>query len=695
MARLEDLIASVKDAQLRDALRDEVKELKNRTRFGLVYERHLPETLCLGVNGGLRTGDQVRLRKQPDDEAIFRVKSVRGAKATIVDEAGNALKASTADLLAIKRFGEPIYPTLTSVGKIERSENRPYHAVINGENYHTLQLLLHTCEGQVDCIYIDPPYNTGARDWKYNNRYVDDNDAWRHSKWLSFMEKRLRLAKRLLKPDGVLIVTIDEHEERHLSMLLEQLLPEYLRYMVTIVISARGNFKANFSRVEEYAIFCCPDIGHDVVTGAPVDYLPDADDIDEDQYQDEDDIPLTPEEAPGFVTAEENEFEFRHARRRGPDSERAARPSMFYPLYINERDRVVVRAGRAPAPDKPPNMAHIDGLRPVWPIDTKGAERRWRWGRNRMQEAIKAGDVVLGKYNKKRDTWTVNLRIPKTYTKNIKTVWRTPTHDAGTYGTSLLEQFLGDSRAFNFPKSLYATRDALAAVCRNRPDALILDFFAGSGTTLHATCLLNDADGGRRRCILVTNNEVDEKKANQLFEGGHVVGDSEFERHGIFESVARPRIEAAITGRRPDRKPVEGSYLDGRAFADGFEENCEFFRLDYLDPDKVELGRSFDALHPLFWLRAGARSARPKKLRSKSGFALVKDAGYAVLFDESTMPELTAAINAEDDITHVFLQTNSEDAYAEMCELLDRDVFTVQLYADYLGEFSRGVNLVP
>src|SRR5437667_9378298 len=109
--------------------------------------------------------------------------------------------------------------------------------------------------------YVDPPYDTGSKDWKYNNHYVDSKDSWRHSKWLSFMEKRLRLAKRLLKHDGVLICTVDEHEMQHLGMLLEDIFPEYLRYMVTIVISARGNFKANFSRVEEYAIFCCPDVG--------------------------------------------------------------------------------------------------------------------------------------------------------------------------------------------------------------------------------------------------------------------------------------------------------------------------------------------------------------------------------------------------------------------------------------------------
>ena len=118
---------------------------------------------------------------------------------------------------------------LSSQGAIKRGGNKPFHAVINGENFHALQLFLYLYEGQVDCIYIDPPYNTGARDWKYNNRYVDAADGWRHSKWLNFIEKRLRLAKRLLKRDGVLIITIDEHEVHHLGMLLERLFPEYFK----------------------------------------------------------------------------------------------------------------------------------------------------------------------------------------------------------------------------------------------------------------------------------------------------------------------------------------------------------------------------------------------------------------------------------------------------------------------------------
>ena len=696
MARLEDLIASVKDAQLRDALRDEVKELKNRTRFGLVYERHLPETLCLGVNGGLRTGDQVRLREQPEEETILRVKSVRGAKATIVDETGKATKVATADLLAIKGVGDPIFPTLTSVGKVEQGEGRPYHAVINGENYHTLQLLLHTCEGQVDCIYIDPPYNTGARDWKYNNHYVDSTDTWRHSKWLSYMEKRLHLARRLLKPNSVLIVTIDEHEVHHLGLLLEQLFPDAARQFVTIVNNPKGVTQGRLSRVEEYATFCI--FGNAQLTGIGDDLL----------------SPQTNEPEAG------GQPRWKGLLRSGDEAARKDRQDMFYPVLIDVDREAVLGAGEPLPFKKDPDFdSKIEGLTPVWPVRRDGSLGRWSVGRTTLRQLVEKGYVALGSYQSSRRTWAISylskqlqeqvetgvlvkhgfddqrnvidVRYTNPRERRLKTVWHRSSHDAGAYGTDLLKSFLGEKR-FNYPKSLYAVRDTIAAAIGNIPDALVVDFFAGSGTTLHAAALLNSEDGGHRRCILVTNNEVDDQQVRHLRERGHLPGDAEFERHGIFEAVTRPRVEAAITGKTPDGKAVKGTYTGGRPFADGLGENCEFFRLDYLDPDKVELGRSFDALHPLFWLRAGARSARPRRLPAKSGFAIVENAGYAVLFEEAAMHELVIALKETDGIDHAFLRTDSDDAFAEMCELLGHGIVTERLYGDYLEEFRQGVS---
>src|SRR5207302_6713963 len=112
-------------------------------------------------------------------------------------------------------------------------------------------------------------------------------------------------------------------------------------------------------------------------------------------------------------------------------------------------------------------------------------------------------------------------------------------------------------------------------------------------------------------CVLVTNNEVEERVAESLRRGGVQPGSDDWEQHGIFEFACRPRVEAAITGQRPDGQPVQGRYLGGRAISDGFEANCEFYSLDYLHPDEVELGRAFQGVHPLLWLMSGARGNRP------------------------------------------------------------------------------------
>ena len=204
-----------------------LREMKRRQQFGPVFEEHIPESTAL-YGRPIQTGSLVQKRDDPQARVLYRVTATTPeGQATIEpSNGGESEPVPVVVLLAVKRFGEPICPALTPLGSVlQGGADKPHHAVINGENFHALQLLVYQFEGQVDCIYIDPPYNTGARDWKYNNRYVDRNDACRHSKWSSMMEKRLRSAKRLLKPDGVLIVTIDEHELHHLGMLLRRYSP--------------------------------------------------------------------------------------------------------------------------------------------------------------------------------------------------------------------------------------------------------------------------------------------------------------------------------------------------------------------------------------------------------------------------------------------------------------------------------------
>ena len=230
MSRLSNLLRQVEaqNPQLAADLKREMEALSGRRAFGLNFERHIPETVEL-PNRPVRRGDKVRFlperaeKPSSADRRLWRVGGIRrtdeGHVADLLmgqqDPEAEHQTASRAvdDLVVVAEFRDPIYPGLVSTGKIERGGDRPFHTVINAENFHALQVLLYTHEGKVDAIYIDPPYNTGARDWKYNNNYVDNDDAYRHSKWLAMMERRLKLAKRLLNPAAsALIVTVDEKE---------------------------------------------------------------------------------------------------------------------------------------------------------------------------------------------------------------------------------------------------------------------------------------------------------------------------------------------------------------------------------------------------------------------------------------------------------------------------------------------------
>ena len=270
MSAIHDLISQVTDPRLRDRLAAEWAKASKDKKFGLVFEDHLPELLPLH-KAKPRRGDLV-CRRDGSIKDVWQVQKIKdgfalcikpGNEADEAPDGGPARDAAAAEwpieeLLVVRQFGEPIFPSLVPVDAVANGPaDAPWHTLIEADNYHALQLLEYLYAGQVDCIYIDPPYNTGARDWKYNNDYVDGNDAWRHSKWLAFMERRLKIARRLLKPDdGVLVVTIDEHEVHHLGMLLEREFSDWGRQLVTVVINQKGVAQGRLSRVEEYALFC-------------------------------------------------------------------------------------------------------------------------------------------------------------------------------------------------------------------------------------------------------------------------------------------------------------------------------------------------------------------------------------------------------------------------------------------------------
>jgi adenine-specific DNA-methyltransferase len=498
------------------------------------------------------------------------------------------------------------------------------------------------------------------------------------------MERRLRVARRLLKSDGVIVITIDENEVHRLGMLLEQLFPEARTQMVTIAINPHGTSGEGLSRVDEYAYF--------VFFGG-----------------------TQPNQTFEDFFGPEGKSRARWWTEfiRGSHSwTRAARPNLCYPIMIDGAGRIAGAGDPLQGPDegRPLRQGDYDL---AWPVRADGRLGIWKLSGARVREMYPKGYIVATK--PARGTWSIRYLLeaalsaiqsgelevegydqyggvilpPKRGRVVPKTMWHRVRHTAGAAGgTAMLAALFGRTGVFSFPKSVYSVRDTIDAAIGSRKDALILDFFAGSGTTLHATLLLNAGDGGTRRCVLVTNNELSFQTAQTLGRTGRFRGDPEFEAAGVFESATRPRVTAAITGVRPDGQPVEGEYLDGRAYAEGFAENVEFYRLDYLDPAEVEFGLRFDEIQPLLWLRAGGIGER-EHLNPALPLGLPAYSPYAVLFDPAGLPDLVTALPGRADITHVFIVADSPESFAQIASDLPREIQKVRLYRDYL-ETLRG-----
>lgn len=706
MAHLDNLIESVKDPQLRAALRAEVDKVTKHRPLGLVFDRHLPESVTL-PGFTIRPGEKVQVLAdgssdptQLDGTGIWTLTRISDTGAEIIDGNETARYVPLDQLVATREFGDPIYPGLISTGTVIRGGGaegddggKPFHTVINAENYHALEALLFAYEQQVDAIYIDPPYNTGARDWKYNNDYVDEADPYRHSKWLSFIERRLLLAKRLLNPaHSVLIVTIDEKEYLRLGLLLEQTFPSARVQMVSSVINPKGVVRGSeFARVNEYIFI--------VMVG---------------------DVRITPEY--GEDTEQPVPLHWQPLRRSDIDSARhgkTPRLRQFYPIHINRATGVIEEIGtplslsadRTAVPRRP-------GCDAVFPVRPDGTEIVWGVSDDTLRSLHAKGFVTSGQRSgDKPQQWSVGY-LTSGRVKDIaegrariigrqgdgsvvavydsaasrgkmpETQWAKQSHNAQHYGTILLQNFLPDRR-FPFPKSLYAVEDTLRLFVASKPDALVLDFFAGSGTTAHAVMRLNRQDGGHRRAVLVTNNEVSPQEATALRASGLRPGDPTWEAVGICEYITKPRIKAAITGQTPDGAMIKGEYkfVDGFPMSEGLAENVEFFDLTYEDPALVSLGRRFETIAPLLWLRAGATGPRITRV-AEEGWSIPAGARYGILFNPSNWGAFIAAAAQHQTLTHAFIVTDSVAEYQQVTAQLDPTLKTTRLYADYLRNFE-------
>ena len=705
MAAINDLISQIQDETLRNRIQEEVSKMAKQKKFGLVFEEHMPESTPL-YDMPIKRGCNVMRRDSKDDKSIYVVLRVEGDTAVCVkpEQKDEAVTFDLKDIVRVAEFGKPIYPYLKPLDSVcNAPDSDLWHTLIEADNYHALQLLEYLYAGKVDCIYIDPPYNTGAKDWKYNNDYVDGSDAYRHSKWLSFMQRRLKLAKKLLNPkDSVLIVTIDEKEYLHLGCLLEEMFPEARLQMITSMTNKKGSTRQGaFCRRDEYLYILF--FGEMTISKSNDDMIS------------------------SEIKNSSAKAIWNSLLRRGADgSSRKENPNLFYPFYISTSDNSIVSVGEAlPLETERNTVAPLEGTVVGWPIRSDGSEGRWQVSAQNAREMIANGTMKAGRFNPSRGSIAINYlkkgqlndlangMLIRTGTdsqgagvfeysegSNIQaepgTIWVRDSHDASIYGSTLLRQFL-PGRRFPFPKSLYAVRDTIRFFVSSKPDALIVDFFAGSGTTMHAVNLLNAEDGGHRRCIMVTNNEVSADEAKMLKDKGCQPGDAEWEKLGIAHYVTWPRTVCSIEGHDVNGNPLKGDYLGSEPLmhmADGFKANAAFFKLGFLDPTAVSLGMRFSEMLPTLWLKTGAKGKCPELTGEQvPDMLILPENQFAVLINENSFADFAEKLAEHPEIQTVFLATDYEVNYQSMVKNLNVTE-AYQLYRDYLDHFrmNRGRN---
>ena len=732
---IDNLLSKIDDESLRTQLTNEFNKLRDNKEFGLVFERHIPEYVRLHKRE-ITEGAHVQLRSSRSDD-IFTVREIKGKTARIADKDDSMRNEKIDDLVVVIRHGDSIYPGLVEVDRVERGGGKPFHTVINAENYHALQLLLYTHERKIDCIYIDPPYNNLDKSWKYNNHYVDSDDKFKHSKWLSFMEKRLLFSKKLLKENSALVVAIDENEVLNLGILLRQIFPSSKIQMISTIIKPEGtNRKNEFSRTNEFLFI--------VMNG---DTKP---------------IPHVENMFDKILPSAGTPIEWRMFRRREKTSTRNARPNQFYAVHIDRRglinlseDELLNLCNRAEIlidfndsitteekkslliqelesrnlfasarihsigdeldinyditsyvppvgteavfPLKPDGTEMLWGLTPASArkllhnghimVETSASKTTVKYLAEGTIAAIDDGDVeVTGRNNQSG----VIGHFGERKVLNPKSVWNKESHNAQTSGSLILKKLIGDND-FPFPKSLYAVEDVLSFFVRDNPNAVVLDYFGGSGTTTHAVIGLNQMYGGNRKSILISNNEMSNEEEKSLRKMGFDEQDEEFTSRGIFNLITMPRIKAAVSGHDWEGNQIDGKYAHNHQidYSDGFSENVIFFELEYLNQNRISRNTDFKSVCYLLWEISGSIGEIIQEITES--YSIQTDGFYGVLFNIDYWGEFVKEVKQIDTITHAFIVTDSRVQYQQVVKHLPTNIQTTMLYEDYLRNFQIGV----
>jgi adenine-specific DNA-methyltransferase len=550
------------------------------------------------------------------------------------------------------------------MNSVENGGDRPFHTLIEADNYHALQLLEYLYAGQVDCIYIDPPYNTGAKDWKYNNNYVDVNDSWRHSKWLAMMRRRLIIAESLLKPEGIICITIDDCEILHLLCLLEQTFQK-LKVLGTVVIktSPSGRPSTQGFRVShEYAIFVGginAKVGRFGMSEGQKEFFS------------EDDI--------------DGPYAWQNLRKRGgANTMRKARPRQYYPIFVSKDSaRLPNMSWNKHSKTWLVNDMPSSKETELFPIGDDGRERIWSLGAEKFIEDIESTRIQV-RYDERERKYSIWRKIrPNKEGSLPSTWWDSANYSIVENGSKLIGDILNKDKPFPFPKSPYAVVDCLLVAGAGNQDALIIDFFAGSATTLNAVNLMNAADNGNRRCILVTNNEVSADEAKTLQEQGLMPGDAEYEKHGICQSVTWPRSKYTILGKRDDGTLLDGDYLTGRTVTK--DKRRIFKQIGFID--KAQL----DSTARKKELAALLDGIPQSKIDKDTVFFVDENCAASVLFDETFAD---AYLDALEDMGHIetfyLVTANNNALFKRLKDSINESLGPLQVSEDEKRPLSAG-----